>query len=216
MELRKISKEELEEILKLHKMWLDGEEDGKRADLSCTDLSGADLSGADLSYSDLIYANLSHTDLSYSNLSHAYLNGGNLSCANLSGADLSGANLSGADLNNVKYNETTLFFTMQCPEKGSFIGYKKSDNKIVELRIEEDSKRSSATSRKCRASKVTVLSITSLDGKENFEEVTNTSRYKFTYKVGETYTIDNFDDDRWNECSTGIHFFTNRDEAVNY
>nr|DAE41777.1 MAG TPA: hypothetical protein [Caudoviricetes sp.] len=39
---------------------------------------------------------------------------------------------------------------------------------------------------------------------------------KFIYKVGEIVTVDDFDDNRWNECSTGIHFFINRQEAVNY
>lgn len=41
-------KEELEEILKLHKKWLNSEKNGERADLSSANLSGADLYGADL------------------------------------------------------------------------------------------------------------------------------------------------------------------------
>ena len=200
-------------------------------DLSYADLSDADLSYDNLNYADLSYANLSYAclrgvNLSYANLSYANLKYANLSHTNLSDADLSYANLNyaclrGADLNyanlsEVKYNHLTAFFALQCPEKGSFIGYKKSGDKIVELRIEEDSKRSSATSRKCRASKVTVLSITSIDGTEEFQKAQNTGVYSFTYEVGKTYEIDNFDDDRWNECSTGIHFFITRDEAVRY
>ena len=38
----------------------------------------------------------------------------------------------------------------------------------------------------------------------------------FNYKVGETVKVDNFDDDRRNECAPGIHFFITRQEAVNY
>jgi hypothetical protein len=39
----------------------------------------------------------------------------------------------------------------------------------------------------------------------------------FTYRVGETVKpTEPFDDDRWDECSTGIHFFITRYEAVNY
>ena len=120
------------------------------------------------------------------------------------------------NLREVNYNHLTSFLSLQCPEKGAFIRYKKSGDKIVELRIEEDSQRSSATSRKCRASKVTVLSITSIDGKEEFKKSENTEEYRFTYEVGKTYEIDDFDEDRWNECSTGIHFFITRDEAVKY
>ena len=140
----------------------------------------------------------------------------NLNCADLREANLSYADLNCADLSEVKYNHLTSFLSLQCPEEGSYIGYKKSDNKIVELRIEEDSKRSSATSRKCRASKVTVLSITSIDGKEEFQKSKNTGKYSFTYEIGKTYEVKDFDEDRWNECSTGIHFFITRDETVRY
>ena len=210
MKLRKITQEELNRIVDDHQHWLKKDCEGwekMRADLSHVDLSyGVDLSyaclrGVDLSYVDLSYADLSDADLSYANLNYACLRGADLNYANLS---------------EVKYNHLTAFFALQCPEKGSFIGYKKSGDKIVELRIEEDSKRSSATSRKCRASKVTVLSITSIDGTEEFQKAQNTGVYSFTYEVGKTYEIDNFDDDRWNECSTGIHFFITRDEAVRY
>jgi hypothetical protein len=34
--------------------------------------------------------------------------------------------------------------------------------------------------------------------------------------VGETIEVKDFDDDRWNECSAGIHFFITRKEAVEY
>ena len=34
--------------------------------------------------------------------------------------------------------------------------------------------------------------------------------------VGDIVRVDNFDKNRWNECSTGIHFFITRQEAVDY
>ena len=184
--------------------------------LSNTDLRLADLRGADLTYADLSYTDLRGANLRCADLSYTDLRGANLRCANLSYVNLRGANLRCANLSEVNYNHLTAFLSLQCPEEGSFIGYKKSGDKIVKLRIEEDSKRSSATTRKCRASKVTVLSITSIDGTEEFEKSENTGDYSFTYEVGKTYEIDNFDEDRWNECSTGIHFFITRDEAVRY
>ena len=36
------------------------------------------------------------------------------------------------------------------------------------------------------------------------------------YKVGEMVEADSWDDNRWNECSHGIHFFINRQEAEEY
>jgi Pentapeptide repeats (8 copies) len=94
--MKKYTKEELKEILRLHE--LEGCADLSYAtligsDLSCADLSGADLSGADLSGANLSCANLSGANLCGANLCQA-----DLSCADLSGADLSGANLSCANL----------------------------------------------------------------------------------------------------------------------
>ena len=85
--MRKISKEELKQILEKHKIYIttSGKE-GERAYLNRADLRGADLSGADLSR-----ANLEGADLSWANLSGADLKGANLSRANLSGANLEGA-----------------------------------------------------------------------------------------------------------------------------
>ena len=208
----------------------------KGANLIGANLTDADLRDANLTYADLrdaylIYAYLEDANLKYSNLSCANLECADLTDANLTWANLKGANLRGADLTNanlvdanlvdtnlkdVKYNNTASFFSLQCPEEGSFIGYKKADNKIVKLLITEDAKRSSATSRKCRCSKAKVLSITSLDGKEEYTDAASNRDPDFVYEVDKIVEVKNFDNNRWNECSTGIHFFITRDEAVMY
>ena len=188
----------------------------RNANLSCANLKSANLSCANLKSANLRnvylnYADLNDAILSYTNLTNANLRGANLSCANLCNAKLKNINL-----NDIKYYENTAFFALQCPEKGSFIGYKKADNKIIELLITEDAKRSSATTRKCRCSKAKVLSITNVDNTEKYDEVISNFDKNFIYKVGEIVEVDNFDEDRWNECSTGIRFFMTRDEAVKY
>ena len=58
---------ELKEILRLHRLWLRGEADGKQADLLILELSGADLSGADLLILELSGADLSGADLRHVN-----------------------------------------------------------------------------------------------------------------------------------------------------
>ena len=177
----------------------------------------ADLSGANLRYADLSDADLRGADLSGTNLGGANLSDADLSDADLGGADLSGADLRGADLDNVLFNERTSFFSMQCPEEGSFIGWKVASEKIVKLLITEDSKRSSATSLKCRCSKAKVLDIQEADGSpSNVNEVKSNYDDSFIYKIGEVIKVDDFDENRWNECSTGIHFFVSRDMAVGY
>ena len=73
-----MDKKELTEILRLHKMWLNGEEEGERADLRYAnlrdaDLQGADLQGANLQDADLQGANLQDASLRYANLRDASL-----------------------------------------------------------------------------------------------------------------------------------------------
>jgi uncharacterized protein YjbI with pentapeptide repeats len=46
--MKTITKEELQDVLKSHKDWLNGIDGGVRADLSYTDLSGANLYKANL------------------------------------------------------------------------------------------------------------------------------------------------------------------------
>jgi hypothetical protein len=90
--------EQLQEVLTLHRAWLNGAAEGRGADLRGADLRGAVLSGADLSYADLSGADLSYADLSGADLSGAVLRGADLSGADLSYADLRGADLRGAVL----------------------------------------------------------------------------------------------------------------------
>ena len=224
--MKTFTEQELKEILRKHKLWLEdiGQQDAERANLSgaylsCANLSGANLSGAYLSGAYLSGANLSGADLSCAYLSCAYLSGANLSGANLSGANLSGANLSGAYLSgaNLSGAKNIPFIPYACPDFGAFIGYKKAQGMIVELEILSDAKRVSATGRKCRCDKAKVLSIQNIDGTPSISTSVASDRdSKFIYKVGEIVTVDDFDENRWNECSTGIHFFINRQEAVNY
>ena len=150
-------------------------------------------------------------------LRRAYLSGANLSGANLSGAYLSGANLSGANLSDANGNESTSMFFSQCPSEGSFIAWKKAGYKIIKLEICSDAKRSSSTSLKCRCSKAKVLEIQELTGERSkVESVSSNYDNSFIYKVGEFVEVNDFDNDRWNECSAGIHFFIDRDMAVAY
>ena len=58
-----MEQKKLNEILKKHQKWLDGDPDGERANLRWADLQGADLQGADLRWADLQEANLFNTCL---------------------------------------------------------------------------------------------------------------------------------------------------------
>ena len=186
--------------------------------LSGVDLSEANLSGADLSDVDLSDANLSDANLSDASLCDADLSYTNLSYANLRGANLHGADLHGAGLLGTK---NMMYIPMACPEKGSFIGFKKAvyANKdyIVKLEILADALRSSAESTKCRCNKAKVLEIQNIDGsKANIDVVHSICDPSFQYKTGQIVEEPKYDNNRFNECSKGIYFFINRQEAVNY
>lgn len=80
-----MTKTELNKVLKLHKMWIDGKEGGIRADLRDAYLSGANLRGADLRDADLSGANLRGANLRGADLDFSCLPlwcGGSLSVGN--------------------------------------------------------------------------------------------------------------------------------------
>ena len=230
-----MNSEEIRKVLENHKKWLFNESGGIRANLYEVNIDGADLRGADLRGADLRGVNLYQADLcgaclcevniDGANLRGADLRGANLYHADLRGADLRGANLYEANLRGTE-NIPTYVCPLVCPEEGSFIGFKKAiifnsdipddSHVIVKLKILENAKRSSATTRKCRCSEAEVISITSLDGNHSLTKAVSTFNPDFMYEVGKIVAVDNFDENRWNECSTGIHFFITRDEAVNY
>jgi len=87
--MRNIGKKELL-ILKNHRMWLNKERGGKKANLQ----------GADLRRADLIGANLREADLRKADLQDADLQG-----ADLRGADLRGANLQNTGIITFQYNK---------------------------------------------------------------------------------------------------------------
>ena len=206
--------------------------------LSNTNLENGDFSNASLSHTDLYSANLKNTNLSNADLYCSNLRNTNLYEANLVGADLTGATVIGANFENACLIDTNLNNTfmakvilknasinypMACPETGSFIGWKivkhtkrNYHDFLVKLEIPAEAKRSSATTDKCRCEFAKVLEIWDLLYNVNLSEVTNYNIKETVYKVGEMVYPDKWDDNRWNECSNGIHFFMNQKDAINY
>ena len=233
--------EELNKILENHLHWL--REDVEGWEDMCADLSDADLSNANLSYANLSYANLHNANLHNANLSGADLSGANLRYADLSGANLSRAdlidtNLSNADLTGTNLTGTNLsganligadlrYANLSCTNlsgaKGDLIeyrtgkvltndiiGFKKcKNNVIVKLLIPRGAIVFSINGNKCRTNKAKVLEIEGADRA--------ISKYKYmSYYVGDEFTIYDFDCVYNKECSTGIHFFMTKEEAVRY
>nr|DAP18329.1 MAG TPA: pentapeptide repeat protein [Caudoviricetes sp.] len=213
---------EIKTILEEHSKWLENNKNGKCADLRWADLRGVCLIGADLRWAKLRDVNLRGADFSWADLRGADLRGADLRGADLIEADLRGADLRDADLSNANLGwadlrEVNLYYPIACPESGTFTAWKKAKKYIIKLEVLEDAKRSSATSRECRCDKAKVVAIEKKDGSESrITEVCSSYDKEFIYRVGEVVSVDNFDENRWNECAPGIHFFITREEAVRY
>jgi hypothetical protein len=231
----KLSVEEL-------KVMLENRKDGEMLDLSHCIIEDADLSGWKLDhinfnwadfrkvrfdgadFEESIVSNTFFPDCSLKNvnfrkadLQSALLRYCDLSGSDISGANLYCANLEHAKLDHIKYDDDTKYFRLYCPETGAFLGYKKCFNgRLVQLLIPADAKRTSATLRSCRCSKAKVLSIKSFDYKESYEEAWSLVDPEFVYRVGEYVEVKDFNEDRWMDSTTGIHFWMTREEAKAY
>ena len=176
--------------------------------------AGANLGDANLRGANLRGTDLGDANLGDANLRGANLGGANLRGANLRGADLGGAYLGGANLGDAKNAELAIAQTRIIPDAGPIIGWKKCrDGRIVQLRIPAKAKRSHASGRKCRSDRARVLAIFNSDGTPATEAV-SLRNLSFRYVVGETVVPQvPFDDNPWNECASGIHWYITRLEA---
>jgi hypothetical protein len=100
---------------------------------------------------------------------------------------------------------------------GDIVGWKKcAEEVVVKLLIPAKAKRSNATGRKCRAEFVKVMALYDQSGKElPADTIAFTDQHgpRTEYKKGKITKCDHWDDDRWAECSGGIHFFLTEYEA---
>lgn len=188
----------------------------------------ADCTECDFTHADCTEGDFTSTNLSSAQLSGAHFYLGSFSETKLTNAfaysaDFRECDFDKCDLEGIHTDEDTTGYFLVCPEKGEFTAFKKAelydggDRVIVELKVPASALRSSACSRKCRVSKAKVVSITSLDGTKRYKQnAYSMHSSSFVYKLGQNVEVKNFDKNRWNECSAGIHCFMTREEAVNY
>ena len=214
-----------------------GEKDFTNLILENMNLENYDLSDMNFSHSNFINANLSNVNFYSSqlvnvllddcNLENTNLKNANLECAslkrvNLTYADIRGAKLyaavlENAILDNIIFDDKTENFRIHCPEQGAFVAYKKGlDNLIIKLLIPSDARRVSSTMNCCRCDKAKVLEIKNFEGTKFFDEAWSTVAENFCYKLGEWVYAENFNEDRWYDSTSGIHFWMTEEEAKVY
>lgn len=113
----------LKEVLRLHGLWLNGEPDGERADLSHADLRDMDLQRADLRFvvmrqallcganlreSRLEYAEMYRADLREADMFHADLTFASMQCANLARSSMRDANCASSNFMQADMGEVDL------------------------------------------------------------------------------------------------------------
>jgi hypothetical protein len=187
-------------------------------DFSTSYFSWANFENTNFDLADFSNTNFSETYFVGANFHYTTFRRTNFNKANFIKVDFRGVDFTGSNINfNISnfeplVNETTIGLSLACPEEGAFIAYKKCVNDtIVKLQICEDAKRSSATTLKCRASKALVLEI-----EGGLTEIASKWDESFIYRVGEIVEVTDFDENRWDECSKGIHFFLSKEVAKQY
>lgn len=106
---------QLNEILEKHRLWLEGEPNGERADLTGANLFRANLTRANLKGADLTLANLTGVNLTGVNLAGVNLRGANLTGSNLMSTRLDGSHVAGTEgvLSISTQNPHAMFAFMQ-------------------------------------------------------------------------------------------------------
>lgn len=195
------------------------------ANLYAANLAGANLTNANLIFASLILTNLENTNLTDVNLKGANLYSANLGRANLAGANLiytnlATANLAGANLEEVNGDCANFISTVGVDNrKGKvlttdLVGYKKCTVKskndvIVKLLIPRGAIVFSINDKKCRTNKAKVLDIEGANRAYSWYS-------GMSYYVGDEITVYDFDCQYNKECAKGIHFFKNREDAIDF
>lgn len=219
------------------------QEPGQKLELRECKLEDVDLSGQHLANIDFEWTNFFNVDMTGTVFEHCDLNHvwfkdckvrgikflycdvqeANFRWMDFTGADFSGSNfhhtlLEYTTLDDVKDNDDTKFYRLACPESGPFIAWKCcTDLRVVQLLVPADARRVSATAETCRCDKAKVLSIKSIDETKKYDWAQSTVDPNFYYEVGKWVTPANeFQPDRWMDSSPGIHFFMDRQQAVDY
>lgn len=197
-----------------------------------SDLSSASFAGSRIVDCSFRVAKLTGVEFSSAKVYDSDFSGARLRYASCLGTEFEWCNFREADFVNAKlstakfdrycrFSSATTGYWPVCPSTGSFTAYKKAysvwgESLIVTLLIPASARRSSATTRKCRADKAVVLDIRGLRTNEQHKIAVSHFDNKFEYKLGETVSVPDFNPDRWEECAEGIHFFITREEAEIY
>lgn len=202
----------------------DGELNGSWI-IDCS-LNDAYIAYTNMSEAAIERCTITNTYVSYCDLRRCRIENNTISDIKLNQDDFKDAEIAGSNTVTGITRDIAGLPPLVCPESGSFVAYKRAQTVsgnpvIIKLLIPEDAKRSSATTRKCRASKAKVLEFYKPSGElisaAKLKRAYSSFNSEFKYERGETVEpLTQFCENRWEECAPGIHFFITFKEAVEY
>ena len=179
--------------------------------------------------SSFSYSNFGRTLMKKVNFSYCSFHGINFRYAQLQYMSYVDNKYEYTDFDHVSILEWSDYpdLPMACPTTGAFICWKKiceitDDSRnvqyVVKMEVPEDAERSSGLSNTCRCSKAKVLDIINIETTEHVKSVLHRPLIgkNTEYVCGEMVYPDSYDENRWNECSNGIHFFMKMSEAIDF
>lgn len=191
-----------------------------------TDLRNSNFVCCQFEHSQFNFVNLDFMKFAYTNFEFLQLYNSTFQLSVFSNCKVGIDYQENCNFTRAVFIETNFNVFSHVPDTGSFIGWKKAminhDNYeddeyyIVKLRIPEDARRSNAGQNKCRADMAYVEDIQDLEGNSVDKVVESMWDSNFKYQKGQTITEPNFCENRFEECARGIHFFLNRNDAVNF
>ena len=199
---------------------------GKMADAQIIDccLDDVDFERVDMMRCVIKNASMLRDKFNHSDLRNCHFEATNLQEAEFFNSDLMGVNFNESNTNNLSMEQVvispeklnTIYDQNQAvPDEGAFIGWKNASGYIVKLEIPADAQRvGGLASRKCRASYAYVVSITNMENDQSIASAKSNKDKNTVYEPGKFIYPNQFDTRLDHECTTGIHFYTTREEAV--
>lgn len=194
-------------------------------------LVGVDFEGARLTHADFSCANAWSANFNETNCKDTVFLSANLTEASFEGADLDGASFAQANLTEASLEDTnivtaefdnTVGIYPVCPEEGEFTGWTIGEDfegteYLFRVTVPWTARRSSGTTRRCRAEALSVDEVISLDKEKSYgfpyPYITLKNR-DFKLRLGETSTDENFETDRFKVSSTDLYFWISKEEAL--
>lgn len=93
-----MKRKEFDEMMRLHEIWLNGEDGGRRATMQGADLRNVNMNRADMRGVNMQRANMLHADMQYANMQCAKMQHADMRHADMRSAEMQRTDMRGANI----------------------------------------------------------------------------------------------------------------------